>query len=223
MKEAFIFDLNGTMVDDMEFHLDAWHNMISVDLGAKLSREEVRQQMYGRNDELLTRVFGEGHFSTEQMDAISMKKERRYQAVYRDHLVLIPGLEHFLNSARQRGIKMAIGSAAIPFNIDFVIDNLNIRHYFSTVVSATDVVHSKPHPETYLKAAEQLNTPPSSCLVFEDSPKGVETALNAGMNCIVITTLHTPDEFTGYNNILFFIQDYHDERLYDIFNEEELN
>ena len=71
---------------------------------------------------------------------------------------------------------MAIGSAAIPFNIDFILDQLDIRKYFKAIVSAEDVGISKPHPETFLKAARLINVDPSLCLVFEDAPKGVEAA-----------------------------------------------
>ncbi len=92
-------------------------------------------------------------------------------------------------------IPMAIGSAAIPFNIDFVLDNLQIGKYFSAIVSAEDVGISKPHPETFLKAADLLNVNPSDCLVFEDAPKGVEAANSAGMKSVVLTTMHNRNEF----------------------------
>nr|GFD38095.1 hypothetical protein [Tanacetum cinerariifolium] len=68
---------------------------------------------------------------------------------------------------------------AIPFNIDFVVDGLDLRPYFSTIVSADDVTLSKPHPETFLKAAQLLGVAPADCLVFEDVPKGVEAAARA--------------------------------------------
>ena len=99
------------------------------------------------------------------------------------------------------GIRMAIGSAAPLFNIDFVLDNLNIRHYFQAVVGGEDVLESKPHPEVFLKAAKLLNASPTNCIVFEDAPKGVEAAANAGMQSIVITTIHSQEEFARYTNI----------------------
>ena len=114
------------------------------------------------------------------------------------------------------GVPMAIGSAAIPFNIDFVLDNLGIRHYFSAIVSADDVLQSKPHPETFLKAAGLLNVPPKDCLVFEDVPKGVESAQNAGMRAIVLTTTHQPAAFAHLNNVLHFTPDFRDPYLYDV-------
>jgi beta-phosphoglucomutase-like phosphatase (HAD superfamily) len=103
---------------------------------------------------------------------------------------------------------MAIGSAAITFNIDFVLDGLNIRHYFSSIISADNVVQSKPDPETYLKCAAELGVEPEDCIVFEDAPKGVEAAQNADMQAVVITSMHTKEEFGAYSNILGFIDDY---------------
>ena len=206
--KAFIFDLNGTMINDMGYHLEAWHNVINNDLGGSLSKEAVKKEMYGKNEELLVRVFGEGRFTPAQMAEISMEKEKRYQRVYLPHLQLLPGLAEFLEAAHQQGIPMAIGSAAIPFNIDFVLDNLHIRHYFKAIVSADSVKISKPHPETFVMAASLLGADPASCIVFEDAPKGVEAAANAGMEAVVLTTTHTAEEFAAYKNVIAFTDDY---------------
>ncbi|RDC58404.1 HAD family phosphatase [Pedobacter chinensis] len=215
--KAFLFDLNGTMINDMEFHNHAWHSILTKDLGASISFEAVKKEMYGKNQDLLERVFGVGHFSQEQIDQISIEKEHRYQAAYKKHLSLIAGLADFLESAKKSGILMAIGSAAIPFNIDFVLDNLQVRSYFKAVVSAEDVLNSKPDPETFLKGAAILGIPADECVVFEDAPKGVEAAQNAGMKCIALTTMHHADEFSAYNNIIAFIEDYNDPVLKSLF------
>ncbi len=105
---------------------------------------------------------------------------------------------------------MAIGSAAILFNIDFVLDGLSIRHYFDALVSADDVAMSKPDPETFLKCAKKLGVSVEDCLVFEDAPKGVEAAANAGMKAVVLTTMHTKEEFMQYENIVCFAKDFLD-------------
>jgi beta-phosphoglucomutase len=216
-KPAFIFDLNGTMIDDMAYHLQVWASILNDDLKANLSIEEVRKNMYGKNHELLERVFGKERFSLQEADRISLAKEDRYQQIYRPHMKLIRGLPELLLKASDSNISMAIGSAAIPYNINFVLDNLNIRHYFETIVSADDVVFSKPHPEVFLKAAAQMNVQPARCIVFEDAPKGVEAAANAGMRCVAITTMHEESEFEDRSNILFFVQDYTDPRLISLF------
>lgn len=215
--KAFLFDLNGTMINDMEFHNHAWHSILTKDLGASITFEAVKKEMYGKNQDLLERVFGVGHFSQEQIDQISIEKEHRYQAAYKKHLTLISGLDQFLEKAKESGILMAIGSAAIPFNINFVLDNLNVRSYFSAIVSAEDVENSKPDPETFSKGAALLGIAAEDCVVFEDAPKGVEAAQNAGMSCVVLTTMHTADEFSAYNNIITYIDDYNDPALQDLF------
>ena len=179
--EALIFDLNGTMVDDMSFHLDVWYQVITQELGAALSFEEVKGQLYGKNEEVLARIFGHERFSPHEMHAIIRRKEERYQQMYRPHLKLLRGLSELLERSRARGCPMAIGSAAPKFNVDFVLDNLRIRDYFDCILCGGDVEHSKPHPETFLLAASRMGVHPSSCLVFEDAPMGVEAALNAGM------------------------------------------
>src|SRR5215212_10261026 len=152
--KAFLFDLNGTMINDMPYHVKAWHQIVS-DLGSTLSIERVKQECYGKNEEVLERIFP-GRFTEEEKSRIGLEKEKQYQVEFRPHLKLIKGLDHLLKNSFERGIKMAIGSAAIMFNIDFVLDGLQMRKYFDAIVSADDVVYSKPDPETYIKCAEKL-------------------------------------------------------------------
>jgi beta-phosphoglucomutase len=222
-KRAFIFDLNGTMIHDMPFHLETWYEMLNEKLGANLTREEVKNQMYGKNQDLLIRVFGKDKFTAAEMDDISMRKEITYQQVYRPHLKLIDGLDQLLTAAKKNNIRMAIGSAAIRFNIDFVLDNLHIREYFHAVVSADDVKNSKPDPETYLLAARQLGVNPADCIVFEDAPKGVESAARAGMPAVALTTMHEKREFEAYDNILAFANDYTDPFFNVLLQDAEVN
>ncbi len=145
-----------------------------------------------------------------------MRKELDYQAKYKPHLKLIAGLDDFLRKADELKIKMAIASAAIPFNIDFVVDNLDIRKYLKAIISADDVEISKTHPETFLKAAQALGVKPEDCIVFEDAPKGVEAAKNAGMKCVVLTTAHEKEDFAEYDNVLVFTKDYMDPKVMEL-------
>lgn len=213
---AYLFDMNGTMIDDMQYHADGWFYLLNNELNAGLTYDQVKVEMYGKNSEVLDRIFGKGHFTVAKADELSMEKERRYQEAYLPHLALIAGLTEVLRTAKEKGIKLAIGSAAIPFNIDFVLDNLHLRDYFPVVVSADDVATSKPHPETFLKGAELLGVDPAHCIVFEDAPKGVEAALNAGMKAVVLTTMHEKEEFAQYPNVIAFIKDYNDVAMQEL-------
>ncbi|SDD72695.1 haloacid dehalogenase superfamily, subfamily IA, variant 3 with third motif having DD or ED/beta-phosphoglucomutase family hydrolase [Mucilaginibacter pineti] len=216
--KAFIFDLNGTMINDMEYHTKAWQSLFNNELGGSFTWDEVKPQMYGKNPEVLVRMFGPDRFTLDEMNDLSYRKEEKYQQEFLPHLALLPGLIEFLEAAYQQGIPMAIGSAAIPFNIDFVLDNLNIRHYFKAIVSADDVVLSKPHPETFLKAAELLGASPLECVVFEDVPKGAEAAANAGMKAVVLTTTHNPEEFAHLPNVVHFANDFNDNYFKELIN-----
>lgn len=204
--KVLLFDLNGTMIDDMNYHITAWHRIMNG-LGAGISLDRMKQECYGKNHEVIERIFP-GKFSDAEKTKMSIEKETQYQREFKPYLQLIDGLEQLLKDACKAGIKLGIGSAAIMFNIDFVLDGLEIRKYFDAIVSADDVAHSKPDPETWLKCAEKLRLSPSECLVFEDSPKGAESSLNAGMKAVIITNIHSKDEFVAYDNVIGFIDDY---------------
>ncbi|MCW3090061.1 MAG: family phosphatase [Ferruginibacter sp.] len=216
-KPAFLFDLNGTMINDMHYHIQSWHDILNC-LGANISMEQMKAECYGKNEELLERMLP-GRLSADEKLKMSFEKERAYQDAFRPELKLINGLHSFLKTAKEHHIRMAIGSAAIMFNIDFVLDGSNIRPFFDALVSADDVSFSKPHPETYLSCAALLGEDPANCIVFEDSPKGIESAANAGMRAVVLTTMHTKDEFAQYDNIICFAADYTDKQLYTLFSE----
>jgi len=209
--KAFLFDLNGTMIDDMQYHIEAWHGILNS-LGAGISMEQMKEECYGKNTELLDRIFP-GRFTDAEKNSMSIEKERQYQERFRPKLRLIHGLHELLDQAYKAGIRMAIGSAAIMFNINFVLDGLNIRKYFDVIVSADDVINSKPDPETYLLCAARLGIEPADCLVFEDVPKGVESAQRAGMDAVVISTMHSREEFENCSNVISFIDDYTNDTL----------
>ena len=214
---AFLFDMNGTMIDDMDFHEKAWLKIFNEDMGANMTLADTKKHMYGKNDEVLVRIFGEGKFTQQEMNDYSMKKETRYQEAFLPHMKLIAGLDDFLTKAYDQHIAMAIGTAAIPYNVNYVLDNLPVKKYFKAIVTADDVTTSKPHPEVFLKCADVLKCAYADCIVFEDSPKGVESALNAGMKAVVIKTYHEEHEFAHLNNVLMFVDDYEDERLEELF------
>jgi len=216
--KAYLFDLNGTMINDMAYHINAWHKILN-NLGAEISMERMKAECYGKNDEILERICP-GRFTQEEKERMSMEKEMQYQKEFRPSLKLIKGLDGFLKRSEKAGIKMAIGSAAIMFNVDFVIDGLGIRHYFDALISADNVATSKPDPETWLTCAKELNVAPADCLVFEDSPKGVESAQNAGMDCVVITTMHEAGDFKQYRNVVRFIDDFDKLEIDEMKNEE---
>ena len=209
--KAFLFDLNGTMIHDMPYHVNASHRVIQT-LGGTLSESEMKDQCYGKGEEMLERIFP-GKYSKEERINISEAKEEKYRLDFLPNLKLIQGLDELLTHANQHQIKLGIGSAANNLNIDFVVDNLNLRSLIQVIISGDMVSESKPHPETFLKCAELLAVPVKQCLVFEDTPKGVACAENAGMDVVVLTTTHPKSDFEYFRNIIHFADDYKDIEL----------
>lgn len=203
---GLIFDLDGTMVDNMMVHHRAWQSKLK-ELGLSLSLSEVKEKVHGINEEILERLFGD-RFSLGERRKISAEKEEAYRRIFLDRLELIPGLDRFLKESRPPGLPLAIASAAPPENVNFVVDNLDIRRFFSAILSAADVEKGKPDPEIYLKTADQLSLDPKDCLVFEDSPTGAISASSAGCPLVIVTTTHEESDFNDIPGITRFIKNY---------------
>ncbi len=203
---ALIFDMDGTMVDNMMTHHRGWQKTLKR-YGLELSLEEVIATCHGKNVEIIERLFP-GKFSLEERERISFEKESGYREIFLPELKLVAGLQAVLETAFQAGIPMGIGTAAPRANVDFVLDNLHIRHFFKAIVDANDVDKGKPDPGVFFKVADQLGVPYPDCLVFEDSPTGAKTALNAGMKAIILTTTHQAHEFESIPSVLRCVPDY---------------
>lgn len=204
--QAFIFDMDGTMVDNMMVHHRAWQLKLK-ELGLDLTLEEVKERCHGKNEEIIERLFP-NRFTHKERYQVSFEKEEQYRAVFKDELRLIDGLQAFLDEAKAANIPLGIGSAAPAENVDFVLDNLGIRHYFSSVVHSGLVDKGKPDPEVFEKVAKELGVSLDRSLVFEDSPTGAKTSVNAGCQTIILTTTHDKAEFEAFSNIKLFLNDY---------------
>ncbi len=206
--KGIIFDLDGTMVDNMMVHHRAWQKKLA-ELGLVMEMDEVMEKVHGINEQILERLFGD-RFNADERKRIAQEKEEVYRSIFLPQLELIAGLDNFLARLTRAQIPIGIGSAAPPENVDFVLDNLKIRDLFRVVFHSRDVVNGKPDPEIYHKVAGGLQIPTEECLIFEDSPIGALAASRAGSKVIVVTTTHTPDEFRDIPNIIKFINNYHE-------------
>lgn len=206
MFKGIIFDMDGTMVNNMMVHHRAWQRTLT-ELGLPMTIEEIKEKVHGINEEILERLFGE-RFTLEERRRISRVKEEVYREIFLPELRLVRGLPVFLEHLNIAGIPMAVGTAAPPENVDFVIDNLNLRRYFTGIFDAKSVERGKPDPEVFEKAADSMGLSPADCLIFEDSVTGAETIRRAGAQGVIVTTTHGREEFARFNHIIRFIDDY---------------
>lgn len=203
---ALLFDLDGVLVHSMPLHTEAWRRYLT---GLGIEVEDIERSMHGkRNPELVREWFGESLAE----DAV-LRHGAAKEQLFRDLMLAedpalfrVPGLLEFLE--RHKDVPKAIGSNAELANVDFILDHLGLRRFFQAVVHGHEVERPKPFPDIYLKAAERLGYSPADCIVFEDSPTGVEAARAAGMRVVGVET--TPTDFHGLD---LRIKDFRDPQL----------
>lgn len=187
--KAVIWDLDGTLINSVDHHWDAWRAVMAEER-ITLTFEDFVADFGKRNDEILR-----GRIDPQMSDAevarIALSKEEKYrQSIRAKGLVLLPGAQEWLTRLRAEGWQQALGTSAPRGNIDAVFDVLDIRKFFDAVMSSEQVKAGKPEPDVFLAAAAAINAQPERCIVVEDAPAGTEAARRAGMKSIGVLTTH---------------------------------
>lgn len=182
-----IWDLDGVLVDTGEFHYIAWAETLSS-YNIPFTRETFKKT-FGMNNEGILRYLLDDKYSDEICNTISEEKERNFRHTIRGKVKTLPGAVHLLTQIEHASIPQAIGSSAPRANIDTIVSELGIDHFFKATVSAAEMP-GKPDPTVFLTAAKLLEANPEFCIVIEDAIAGIQAAHRAGMKCIAITTTH---------------------------------
>lgn len=189
---AAVFDMDGTLVDNMRYHAEAWVE-VSRGLGLSISAETFERELAGKkNEEIFPLLLGRP-VTPEELKRLAHQKESLYRSLYAAHRVPLRGAVELLQRCRATGLRLAVATAAPPGNRDFVLDGLNLRPLLDGVIGAEDVTHGKPAPDIYLKAARALGVEPAACVAFEDAKLGIISARDAGMVPVGVTTTTSPE------------------------------
>ena len=199
--KAVIFDLDGTLIDNNEYHLITWKKYLEK-LGRDISSEEYNANINGRTNKNALEYIYQRKMSDEESIPLALEKEAMYREIYQPYIQPIPGLVDLLEQLAEKKIPMAIATSGIEVNIEFMFNNIPIKCYFNHIVNSTHIRKGKPDPEIYFKASELLNIPPDKCLVFEDAVVGIESAKNAGMNVVAISSTHQKEELLNADVII---------------------
>ncbi len=187
MKSAIILDLDGVICDTAHFHFLAWHRL-AAEYGYELTQADNEQLKGVSRADSLTFILGLANktLSTEQFNEDLRRKNEWYLELVKDMgpLDVLPGVPSFFAEVAARKIPLALGSASK--NANMVLTRVGLIQAFDAIVDASQVSQGKPHPETFIKAAELLGIAPENCLVFEDSAAGVQAAVSGGMKAVGI-------------------------------------
>lgn len=189
---AFIFDMDGTLVDNMHVHTEAWRQLIEEN-GFEFNERKFLVETAGQtNREIIPTVFGE--LDEDRLTELAVRKETLYREAFLPIRKPVEGVLDFLANAQSLGIKMAVATAASNPNMEFILDGLDMRQFFDAITTATDVKTGKPDPAMFLVSAAKMNVAAANCIVFEDAFGGFEAAKRAGMKAIGITTVNSTEE-----------------------------
>ena len=180
--------MDGVIVDSNPMHREAWA-AFNKRYGLETT-EEMHQRMYGRRNVQIVRDFYGDDLAPEEVEARGTAKVALYREMMAEKLdqALVPGLVEFLED--YKNVPKALATNAETENVQFLLERSGLRSYFGAVVDGRQVRNPKPHPEIYLRAADLLGFAPAECIVFEDSPTGVEAGLAAGMRVVGLLTTY---------------------------------
>ncbi|HDT5887934.1 HAD family hydrolase [Aeromonas dhakensis] len=180
--DALIFDMDGTLVDSMPRHLDAWE-ATSAEFGLPFDRAQLNEYG-GIPTRKIVAILAEQHGLTIDVEAFT----RRKVALYMEHIQQVsvfPAMWELVRRCHGK-VPMGIGTGSPRNQAESILKSTGLDAYIQVVVSADDVVNHKPHPDTFLQVAEQLGANPANCLVFEDTQIGLQAGRAAGMGTVLV-------------------------------------
>ncbi len=209
-KASFIFDIDGTIIDSMPSHEEAWveffkrkgQGTLGIDFFARTAGRtglEVMREYFSRD----------GALGEDELRVLVEEKEALYREIFGARFSEVAGFKAFATAARAAGVKLACATAGDADNIAFALSNLGMDGFFDAVAGGHEVTQGKPAPDLFLLAARRIGADPADAIVFEDAPLGVEGARRAGMLAVGLATSVAP-EALGAPHVVVTMRDYRD-------------
>ena len=186
MVKGIIFDMDGTMVDSLPYHHEAWKIFFNENKVENFS-EKLKDYKGGGTLDLMKAVYGD-RYSLKELKKMSDEKEIIFRRIYKGNIKPIKGFKKFLNDVKSRNILVGLASNAIRKNVSLIIKELEIYDDFDSIICGDEVDNGKPNPEMFNKTIDRFKINKNECLIFEDSLEGIKAAKYSNINVIGITS-----------------------------------
>lgn len=202
MLQAVILDFDGVITDSEILHLRAF-NKVLAQFNVEIENKDYYTKYLGYTDaDCFGKLIEDGLLDIDRQKIAELIKQKNhiFEELARTEGRTIEGVQEFLKMLSQNNVPMAICSGALLSEIELLLEEANLRHYFVTIVSAEHVNKGKPHPEGFLLALEKLNehrdkpVKASRCVVIEDSLWGLQAAKAAGMHSVAVTNSYDAEQ-----------------------------
>lgn len=185
IPEAWIFDLDGVIVETAQSHFKAWKKLAgTLNIALDESQNEALKGVSRRKSLEKILALDNRSISDEHFEQLMDQKNQWYQDYIADLSPddILDGIPSFLDELQNMGVKLVIGSSSK--NAPFILDYLELTDTFDAVIDGNKVRNTKPDPEVFLNGAKAVGVAPANCIVFEDAESGVEAARAANMCCV---------------------------------------
>ena len=213
MIKGIIFDMDGTIVDSLPYHYEAWKIFFNENKVENFS-EKLNEYKGGGTLDLMRTVYG-NQYSKKELKKMSEDKEKIFRKIYKGEIKQILGFKKFLDELKSKDIMVGLASNAIRKNVSMIINELEIYDYFDSIICGDEVINGKPNPEMFNETIDRFNISKDECLIFEDSLEGVLAAKNSGVKVIGITSSSSNKALKDAGCVMS-ISDYLDFKLSDI-------
>jgi len=204
MLRAVIFDFDGVITDSEVLHLRAFNQSL-VPYGVEITTKDYYTNYLGFSDfDCYKILVDKGLLKTDmrQIDGIIEEKSRIFEKLSKTEGRTIEGVHEFLQMLEENNIPMAICSGSLLVEIEVMLEESGLRHFFAEIVSAEQVKKGKPYPEGFILALKKLNKNSRSpiaageCIVIEDSHWGLQAGKAAGMHTVAVTNSYDAERLT---------------------------
>lgn len=211
---ACLFDLDGVLVDTAKYHYIAWKRLAG-ELGFEFTEQDnERLKGVSRMASLDILLEVGGITLNEDAKLALAEKKNAWYVEYisnMDESEILPGAREFIQALKDRGIKVALGSASK--NAMLILNNTGLTPYFDAIIDGTKTSQAKPDPEVFTMGARELGARPDDCVVFEDAEAGIEAAIRAGMRSVGIGS---PETLGRANIVLPSLEGFTVDRLLEL-------